>query len=380
MFFIAFFIVAAACSAITIKTLVGYSDIKLVGKALISAIVLLGWFSPLFISVLKHVSWLPPKVFAAISFGGYTLLGFAFIVFCLLMLRDITWYGVYGIAKFMGLDNWSINPKNISVLSYANMIVVALSVVIGGYALYEGVKVPDISNVTISTPLIGRNLRLVQLSDLHIDRTTPVSRVQKIVEKVESLAPDAILITGDLIDDDSTVLDDQLAALKNLTAPYGVYVSIGNHELYNGLYPWMYKYEKMGFKVLFNQGETVANEIFVAGIPDAHTANSHPNHNINLINSLKGSHQKQFRILMSHNPEIVNSISRYNYQLVLSGHTHGGQIFPFHIFVKKANQYLRGDYKVNDIDLHVSSGAGTWGPNMRLFAPSEIAVIDLIKK
>ena len=380
MFFIAFFIVAVACSAITIKTLVGYSDIKLVGKALISAIVLLGWFSPLFISVLKHVSWLPPKVFAAISFGGYTLLGFAFIVFCLLMLRDITWYGVYGIAKFMGLDNWSINPKNISVLSYANMMVVFLSLIIGGYALYEGVKIPEVNNITISTPLIGRNLRLVHLSDLHIDRTTPVSRVQKIVEKVESLAPDAILITGDLIDDDSTVLDDQLAALKNLTAPYGVYVSIGNHELYNGLYPWMYKFEKLGFKVLFNQGETVANEIFVAGVPDAHTANSHPNLNINLTRSLEGSHQKQFRILMSHNPEVANSISRYNYQLVLSGHTHGGQIFPFHIFVKKANQYLSGSYKVNDIDLHVSSGAGTWGPSMRLFAPSEIAVIDLIKK
>ena len=380
MFFIAFFIVAAACSAITIKTLVGYSDIKLVGKALISAIVLLGWFSPLFISVLKHVSWLPPKVFAAISFGGYTLLGFAFIVFCLLMLRDITWYGVYGIAKFMGLDNWSINPKNISVLSYANMMVVFLSLIIGGYALYEGVKIPEVNNITISTPLISRNLRLVQLSDLHIDRTTPVSRVQKIVEKVESLAPDAILITGDLIDDDTTVLDKQLEALQNLSAPYGVYVSIGNHELYNGLYPWIYKYGKMGFKVLFNQGETVAYEIFIAGIPDAHTANSHPNHNINLTNSLKGSHQNQFRILMSHNPEIVNSISRYNYQLVLSGHTHGGQIFPFHIFVKKANQYLSGDYKVNDIDLHVSPGAGTWGPSMRLFAPSEIAVIDLIKK
>ena len=380
MFFIAFFIVAAACSAITIKTLVGYSDIKLVGKALISGVILVGWFAPLIISVLKHATWLPSKVFAVISFGGYTLLGFAFIIFCLLMLRDITWYGVYGIARFMGVDNWSINPKNISVLSYANMIVVVLSFVIGGYALYEGVKIPEVNNITISTSLIGRNLRLVHLSDLHIDRTTPLSRIRKIIDKVESLAPDVILITGDLIDDDSTVLDDKLEVLKGLSAPYGVYVSIGNHELYNGLYPWMYKYEKMGFKVLFNQGETVAHEIFIAGVPDAHTANFHPNFNINLTRSLEGSQRKQFRILMSHNPEVANSISRYNYQLVLSGHTHGGQIFPFHIFVKKANQYLSGDYKVNDIDLHVSPGAGTWGPSMRLFAPSEIAVIDLIKK
>ncbi len=380
MFFIAFFIVAVACSTITIKTLVGYSDIKLIGKISISAIILFGWFAPLLISILKHISWLSPKVFSMISFGGYTLLGFVFIIFCLLMLRDITWYGIYGIARFIGVDNWSINPKNISVLSYANIIVVLLSLIIGSYALYEGLKIPEINNITIETPLIKRNLRLIHLSDLHIDRTTPVSRINKIVEKVESLGPDVILITGDLIDDDSTVLDEQLAALKELNAPYGVYVSIGNHELYNGLYPWIYKYGKMAFKVLLNQGETVANEIFLSGIPDAHTANLYPNHNINLIRSLEGSHQKQFRVLMSHNPEIVNSISSYNYQLVLSGHTHGGQIFPFHIFVKKANQYLSGDYKVNGIHLHVSPGAGTWGPNMRLFAPSEIAVIDLVKK
>ena len=78
--------------------------------------------------------------------------------------------------------------------------------------------------------------------------------------------------------------------------------------------------------------------------------------------------------------KVVNSISSFNYQLMLAGHTHGGQIFPFHLFVKKANQYLSGDYEVNGIKLHVSPGAGTWGPSMRLLAPSEVAVIDLVKK
>ena len=102
--------------------------------------------------------------------------------------------------------------------------------------------------------------------------------------------------------------------------------------------------------------------------------------NINLARTLEGSNQKQLKVLLSHNPEIASSISSYNFQVMLAGHTHGGQIFPFHFFVKKANKYLSGDYKVNDIDLHVSPGAGTWGPSMRLFAPSEIAVIDLIKK
>ena len=380
MFFIAFFIVATACSAITIKTLVGYSDLRLTAKILISAVVLAGWFAPLFVSALRHAPWLNPKVFALISFVGYTLLGFVFITFCLLMLRDVIWYGIYGSARVLGVDSWSFNPKNISVLGYANMVVVILAVFISGYALYQGVKVPEVNEVRLETPHIAHDLRLVHLSDLHIDRTTPLSRIHKIVEKVGSLNPDVILLTGDIADDDATALDGQLAALQNLSAPYGVYIALGNHEFYNGLYSWMYKYKKLGFTVLFNRGMTVANDIFVAGIPDSHTACSHPELNINISRSLEGSSQKQFKILLSHNPEIADSISSYNYQLMLAGHTHGGQIFPFHYFVKKANRYLSGDYKINGINLHVSPGAGTWGPSMRLFAPSEIAVIDLIKK
>lgn len=380
MFFIAFFIIATACSAITIKTLVGYNDMNLIGKLLISAVVLLGWFSPLLISALHHASWLSPRAFAVVSFIGYTLLGFAFIVFCLLMLRDIIWYGVYGSARALGFHSWSLNPKNISVLGRANLIVVLLGFLVGLYALYEGIKIPTVNKIAIETPLLKKNWRLVHLSDTHIDRTTPVSRIHKIVETAEKQNPDIILLTGDIFDDDPTVLDEQIAALSGLSAPFGVYVSLGNHEFYNGLNSWMYKYKKMGFVVLFNKGVTVADDIFIAGIPDAFTANSHPGLNINLARTLEGSNQKQLKVLLSHNPEIASSISSYNFQVMLAGHTHGGQIFPFHFFVKKANKYLSGDYKVNDIDLHVSPGAGTWGPSMRLFAPSEIAVIDLIKK
>lgn len=380
MFYIAFFIIATACSIITIKTLVGYSNIRVWGKCLVSLIVLIGWLSPLIISALRRADILSPDVFRIVSWCGYTLLGFVFIVFCLLMIRDIIWYVVYGSARLAGVDNWSLNPKNISVLGHANLIVVVLAVLISLYALFEGTKIPRVTEMTIESPLLENNLRVVQLSDLHIDRSTPIERIEKIVDKVHSLNPEVIVLTGDIVDDDATALGDHLQALSELNAPYGVYASIGNHEFYNGLDIWIYQYRKLGFKLLFNQGETVANNVFISGVPDAFTANSHPHLNINLSRALEGSRQKQFRILLSHNPEVVESISRFNYQLVLSGHTHGGQIFPFHYFVKKANHYLSGNYNVNGIDLHVSPGAGTWGPSMRLFAPSEIAVIDLIKK
>ena len=380
MFFVAYLIIAIACASITIKTLVGYSDFKLISKIIISLIVVFGWVSPVIITSLRHYRGIGAGAYSLAHSIGYTLLGFVFILFCLLLIRDMIWYAVYGSARAMGMDGWSINPKNISVLGYANLIVVLISIAICSYAVYNGTKVPAIKEVKVETPLIKNDLRLVQLSDLHINRTTSVNRVHRVVEAVNSLNPDSIVLTGDIGDDDVGVVDEHLAALQYLSAPYGIYASIGNHEFYNGLNSWIYQYGKMGFEVLFNKGVTVANDIFIAGIPDAFTANSNPSLNVNFSHSLAGSNQQQYKILLSHNPELANSISSFNFQMMLSGHTHGGQIFPFHIFVKKANQYLSGDYDVNGIKLHVSNGAGTWGPNMRLFAPSEITVIDLIKK
>ncbi len=380
MFFIAFFILALACSIITIKTLIGYGELKLFSKIIIAFIIVWGWMAPLVIKVIDYFSTLSLWAYNLISVISYTLMGFVIIVFCLLLLRDIIWYSVYGVAKLLHKDNWSINPKNLSVLKYANRTVLLMSVLICVYAINQGVKLPDFNNIVIESNLLKKDVRIVQISDLHIDRTTPIKRIRNIVAKINSVSPDIIVMTGDITDDTPIFLDKQLAELMNLSAPHGVYVSIGNHEFYNGLSAWMHKYQELGFKVLFNKGETIDNNIFISGVPDAHTANSEFGANINFKQALEGSNYDQYRILLSHNPDIAESVTGINYQLVLSGHTHGGQIFPFHYFVKKANKYLSGTYRINGIRLHVSSGAGTWGPSMRLFAPSEIVIIDLLKK
>ncbi|MBE6444981.1 MAG: metallophosphoesterase [Alphaproteobacteria bacterium] len=380
MFFIAYFIVALACFAITLKTMIGYTGIRKSNKIIIAAIFAFGWFSPLIISALRNITGLPNAIFSSVSVVGYTLMGFSFIVFCLILLRDIFWYGIYGLARAMGKDGWSLNPKNISVLGRANFIIVIISTIISVYAFYQGTKIPDFKNIRVEHHLLKNDIRLVQISDLHINRSTPVSRIHKIVNAVNNTNPDLIVLTGDIVDDDTFHLQKHLDALQNMSSSYGVYASIGNHEFYNGLSSWIYEYQRRGINLLFNQGATINDNIFVAGVPDAFTANSNPSLNINFTHTLSGSNRDQYRVLLSHNPEIANSISSYNFQMMLSGHTHGGQLFPFHIFVKKSNQYLSGEYDVNGIKLYVSNGAGTWGPSMRLFAPSEITVIDLIKK
>lgn len=382
MFFIvASLIISVACSTITIRTLIGYSDMKRFGKIILSGVIILGWFSSIFVRLLKNSGLVSDGVYNFLYAASYTLFGFVFILFCFLILRDILWYALYGVARLLGHDKWSLNPKNLSVLGYANYAVLAASVLVSGYALYEGMKVPQIKELTFQSGKLNRDMRLVHLSDLHINRTTPLSRINKIVNAVNSLGADVVVMTGDIIDDDATHMEEQLAALQKLTAPEGIYVSLGNHEFYSGLSSVSYRFRKMGFPLLMNRGTHIGTAgLFIAGIPDAFTAAAHPTFNINIPQALQKSLDTDYKILLSHTPEVAQNLDKSHFDLILAGHTHGGQIFPFHYFVKRANKFLTGEYNVNGIALYVSNGAGTWGPMMRLFAPSDITVINLLKK
>ena len=212
---------------------------------------------------------------------------------------------------------------------------------------------------------------------MHITSATRDIQVRKLVHQVDGLNPDVVVLTGDTIDDTPSKIEDKLFSLRELSAPYGVYVIMGNHEFYNDIYASKKLFDKLGLKFLFNGGFHInKSNVFIAGIPDMGTMVER----INFWRALNKSTKEDYKILLSHTPTIVDGLSRDLVDLVLSGHTHGGQIFPFHILVKQANKYLAGQYKVNDIDLYVSRGVGTWGPTMRLFAPSDIVMINLLKK
>lgn len=370
-------IIALACSAITIKTLIGYTDFKLFYKILIGVFIVLGWFGLFIVHALKSQSFLTDVAFASISSFLYTLLGFVLILFVVITLRDVVWHLVYYLLKLMKIDVWYLDPRNLSLLNIANLVVVLVAVLTSVYAFYEGHKDPDIVNETIYSNKISKNLRIVQISDLHITRATSKDKILSIVNKVNMLNPDVIVLTGDTIDDNIRLIQDKISLLSNLSAPYGVYSVMGNHEFYNDVYEAKKMLEDIGIKFLFNGGTFVANSnIYVTGIPDFTTMFER----INLWRSIKDTKKEDFKILLSHQPFIVNSLNKDLYDVVLSGHTHGGQIFPLHILAKKSNFYLAGRYNVNGIELIVSRGAGTWGPPMRLFAPSDIIVIDLLKK
>lgn len=377
MFFLAGLIVAVACSIITIRTLVGYTDLKLVYKLIVGTVVVLGWFAFLIVGFIRKYNILNAEAYPIVANGLYYLMGFVFILFIVIMMRDIVWYTIFGIAKLLKNDGWHIDPKNVSLLSKANFIVILFSIMVCAYAIYEGNKLPQVHEEFIYSDKINSNLRIIQLSDLHITRATSTARLRQLVEQVNMLNPDVVVLTGDTIDDNVFLIEEQLNMLKEISAPYGTYSIMGNHEFYNDVYAAKRVLDSLGLKFLFNGGVHINNtNVFIAGIPDLNTMFER----VNFWRTLNPSKKEDFKVLLSHTPIIINSLSDGIVDLVLAGHTHGGQIFPFHWLVKQANDYLAGKYKVNGIDMYVSRGAGAWGPQMRLFAPSDIVVINLLKK
>ena len=179
------------------------------------------------------------------------------------------------------------------------------------------------------------------------------------------------MLVGDIIDDEPDVLKEKVAELKNIKAK-NVYVSLGNHEYYNAPIKWMIEFTHMGFDVLHNTGAEIGQTgVYLAGIPDANSAT------VNFKKALYASSDDYYKVLMSHSPRPVKN-EENTFDLQISGHTHGGQIFPFHFLAKEANGYLAGMYNLeNGNKLYITRGAGYWGPPMRLLAPSDITVFNL---
>ena len=377
-FVIASLIIATACSAITIKTVVGYTDVRFCYKIAFSIVILLGWFAVPVVHFLGSYNILSSiRVYSVVSQVLYALLGFVFILFVLIMIRDIIWYSLYGMAHVFGINRWYLDPKNLTTLVYANRVVILLRVIISCYAWYMGSKIPEIKNVYLNSEKINKDIVIAQLSDLHINRATSVNHVQELVNRVNMLNPDVIVLTGDTIDDNISFIEDQMTALKELSAPYGIYSVMGNHEFYHDVYASKRMLDSKGLKFLFNGGVHVQNSnVYISGIPDMNTMYER----VNLWRTINQSKPEDYKILLSHSQIIIDSLSKGLFDLVLAGHTHGGQIFPFHILIKQVNHYVAGQYRVNGTDLYVSRGAGTWGPQMRFLAPSDITLIHLSKK
>ncbi len=311
-----------------------------------------------------------------IAYYSAYFLFICFILFAtLLIVREFCWLLCSTIAKL------TKHPKNTlpytrETLVRANIWTFAIAFFLAIAALHEGVKVPRVRTTTITTPKVEQIMDIVVLSDLHLHRALSADKLRGIVNKTNTLNPDIILLPGDTVDDHPDKIQDLLAILSGLKAKYGIFATHGNHEFYIGQIQAKQSLQDAGMTYLSNSGTLVANNVFVAGIPD-HRTMRYFGGNADIDSALNDSQSDMYRILLAHQPTIAPEAAKAGVDLQVSGHTHGGQIFPFHYISKWANKYLHGVYRVNDMVLYVSPGAGQWGPQMRLFAPSEIVHIRL---
>ena len=368
MFFAGAFIIAVSACVVTIKTLFGYVSLKPVYKWIGSIFIVWGWFSPAVVSTVYKVNGWAQIAAPGIIFVSFFLFGIVFLIFVFLMARDFVWFATYSILKPFKRHNPKYHPKNpesYPLLNKTNVAMVLCALFVGFFSLYEGVKIPSVKKVGLQTDKFSGEAVFVQLSDLHLNRYYKTERLEKIVARVNAQHPDAVFLTGDILDDDYAHIERFLPVLQKIQAPLGVYMVWGNHEYYKHLLRTVHALAAHDIIVLQNDGLRLFSDrpVFVAGV--------NPPWHKNIPEAFKKSVPSEYRILLSHYPIVFDEAAEY-VDLQVSGHTHGGQIFPFHFLAKRMNKYLAGVYKKDGAVLYVSRGTGLWGPPLRFLAPSEI--------
>src|SRR5690606_23338810 len=211
--------------------------------------------------------------------------------------------------------------------------------------------------------------RIVQLSDIHVGPTIKRGYIDAIVRRVNELSPDIIVITGDLVDGSVAGLRDDIAPLAQLSARHGVYVVTGNHEYYSGADSWIAEFERLGMAVLLNrhvQLEHNGARLVLAGIADYSAELFRPSHRSDPVAAFAGAPNDVPRVLLAHQPRSAKAVVEAGGHLQLSGHTHGGQFWPWMHFVQWQQPWVAGLQRVGEMQVYISRGTGYWGPPLQI--------------
>lgn len=244
---------------------------------------------------------------------------------------------------------------------------------------YESLNLREVSVYLAHLPCAFEGFRIAHLSDLHLTPKTPLVALQTLVETLNHQAVDIIALTGDLFDAPASLIQEQLGVLKQLRHP--VYFVSGNHDLMYAKASLACLVKALGFIFLDNtikhiekKGETLQ----LLGFSDAYSRYfGVKRHERALLASLDTTLPTLF---LAHQPKDVRFTPNTPIVLQLSGHTHGGQIFPFGLFVRLFQPFLKGLHRLGECQIFVTNGYGSWGLKMRFLAPSEIAIITLRKE
>jgi predicted MPP superfamily phosphohydrolase len=334
---------------------------------------------------------IPTSFFVRRSGAAWTLpviwvssvwIGLMFLFFAVLSVADLA-RGLVTLASRLG-EAPATDPERRQLLSRAFGLLVVL--VAGGLsvaAVRSGlakVAVREISVRLRRLPQKLDGLTIVQLTDVHVGPTIGRPFIEEIVARTNATNPDVIAITGDLVDGSVEDLRDHVAPLAALRARYGVYFVTGNHEYYSGVPAWCDELTRLGIRVLRNERVSIGDDeasFDLAGIDDAQSQQFGEGHGPDLARAVEGRDVTRELVLLAHQPRAVFEAVTHGVGLQLSGHTHGGQIWPWNYFVRLQQPVVAGLARFSETQVYVSSGTGYWGPPMRLAAPAEITRVTL---
>lgn len=297
--------------------------------------------------------------------------------FAILMWIGFIWMGFFHLLFFSSVVEFVISTIYPHVYSYWNLI---FSFVIGLWALYQGLRKPQIITHQVSAPAEIKGMKIVQISDLHVGLLhLNANWLAAVVESVNSVKADIVAITGDLVEGTYQQVSPQLSVLKNVTATTEKFYITGNHEYIHGSGPWEKRLRELGYTTLHNENKVIhfqKAKVLIAGVPDRMARRFDPRLSSEPDLALRSSEKVNYRILLAHEPASRLDMKTETCDLILSGHTHGGQIFPFGLIVRMVQPVVSGFKMMGDVLVFAHQGTGFWGPPMRWFSRSEIIVIQ----
>lgn len=309
-----------------------------------------------------------PALADRISWAGSLTMGLFSSVFVLTLLRDL-------LLLVAG------SPALATLSAMAVLVVASLLTLIGFINARRVARVVRIDIPLAGLPASLAGFTIVQISDIHVGATIKGDYVAAIVDRVNSLDADLIAITGDVVDGSVRQLSSHTAPLARLVARHGSYVVTGNHEYYSGALEWMREFKRLGLRGLMNEHVLIEHngaQLVVAGVTDYSAHAFDPAQRSDPRVALRGSPDGIPRILLAHQPRSAHAAESAGFDLQLSGHTHGGQFWPWNLLVSLQQPFTAGLHRLGRLWVYTSRGTGYWGPPKRFGAPSEISVLRLV--
>lgn len=278
------------------------------------------------------------------------------------ILRDLIW----------------LTTGNLYSTNYVLLLTI-LSLIIGFVNASTG---PRIKRVAVNVPDLPDDLngfKIAQISDLHVGATIRRPYVEKVVRKVNALEADMVALTGDIGDGVVQHYRNDISPIAKIKSRHGSFYVPGNHEYYWNVNEWLSVMNNLGIINLVNRGKVLRHKnasILIGGVPDP-VGQIAPD--LLGIQDSNSGENADYKVLLSHRPGIAHEAFKHGFNLQLSGHTHGGQFFPWTIVVKFVHKFSKGLHRIEDMWIYVNPGTGSWGPLVRLGTTPEITLLTLVQ-